>query len=146
MRRRYLWVLVLILFITSGCTKEKIVTSRLEPLNPEKLSHELRTSIDSYIRSNGIFQIYTSNGHHYLFLNGSTITEGEKLIFFENVKINDDKNIANIYFDELYTSAYQDKELENMKIYEIFLNDAIDTISIYRNGQKTYFDNIIISK
>lgn len=79
-------------------------------------------------------------------MNGSNIVQGEEVPYYEDIRIKDDKNIAKIYFDELYTSDYQDKELENVKLYKIFLKDTIDTIGIYKNGQETYFDSIDISE
>jgi hypothetical protein len=95
---------------------------------------------------NGIFLLHTSDGDQYLFLNGSNIVQGEEAAYYEDIRIKDDKNIAKIYFDELYTADYQDKELENVKLYKIFLKDTIDTIGIYKNGQETYFDSIDISE
>ena len=145
MRRKYWLILVLILFISVGCTKERIATSRLEPMNLKKLSHELGACIDRRIGDNGIFQLHTSDGSQYLFLNRSNVVQGEEAVYYENIRIEDDKNIAKIYFDEIYTSYYQDKELENMKLYEILSKDKIDTIRIYKNGQETYFDSIEIS-
>ncbi len=146
MRRKYRLILVLILFISVGCTKDRIATSRLEPMNLKKLSRELGACIDRRIGDNGIFQLYTSDGSQYLFLNGSKVVQGEEAVYYENIRIEDDKNIAKIYFDEIYTSDYQDKELENMKLYEILSKDRIDTIRIHKNGQEIYFDSIDISE
>ncbi|MDF2613958.1 MAG: hypothetical protein K0S71_1744 [Clostridia bacterium] len=144
MRKKYWLVLVLIVFISVGCTKEKIVTSRLEPMNIKKLSHELKACVDRRIGDNGIYQLHTSNGNQYLFLNGSNVVQGEEEAYYENIKIEDDKNIAKIYFNELYTADYQDKELESMKLYKILLKDTINSIGIYKNGKETYFDSIDI--
>jgi hypothetical protein len=106
----------------------------------------LGDSVDKRIGDNGIFHLHTSDGNQYLFLNGSNVGQGEEAAYYEDIRIKDDKNIAKIYFDELYTADYQDKELENVKLYEIFLKDTIDTIGIYKNGQETYFDSIDISE
>ncbi|PKM93917.1 MAG: hypothetical protein CVU84_13490 [Firmicutes bacterium HGW-Firmicutes-1] len=143
MRKKCIWILVLILLVLVGCKKESVENAILKPVNIEKLKGNLKEVFESKISQNGAYLINTGDKKQYLFLNGSNTIQGDEAVYYENVRIEDDKNIANIYFDALYTEDYKDKGLSNIQIYEILTKDTTDTIGLYKNNQQIAFDTVI---
>ncbi len=144
MRMRYIGLIVILLCILAGCNKESAEHSSLKPVNPVELKGTLRETFNARMNQNGIYLINTRVKKQYLLLNGSKRIQGESAAYFENVRIEDDKNTANIYFDELYTEDYKDKEPLSVGLYEIITKGTTDTIGIYKNNEQTAIDCVIV--
>lgn len=139
MRKTSLITILFLMFLFVGCASPSIEKSYLECVEIEKADKALKAFITKYISENGIYN-YSSDDGQYFFLNCSQIKEGDKLTYIDEVSIVEEGNVASIYFNENYAVGALNETQQNKVLYRMYLNDSIDTIAIYRNNIKTFFN------
>lgn len=139
--RRFLSMIIIIniiLISTAGCNKNTGLKFVKE--NPDKAGNKIKQFTETHIGENGIYLYTRSKNEMYLFLNGYNVNNGEKAIYFTDIKaeVKDETLIINL--NENYTDDYINKKIDNRVLYKINPPENIEFISIYKNGQETHFD------
>lgn len=133
-------ILIISIVLTGlvGCSKDTDLAYSKE--NPKFVNKKVKEFMDTYNGKNGTYLITKNENEMYLFLNGSNVKYGDKAIYFSDIKVEVKENILIINFNENYTDNYENKKIDNKVLYKIKKPKVVDTISIYKNGQQTYFD------
>lgn len=137
----FMIVPLILTIITKVNDKDTLEYSWLEQVKLESIKGGVEEVYNRRIAEKGVYLINTSNKKQYLFLNGVGM-QNETVSYFENVRIEDDQNIANIYFEEAYNTDSQAKESTSALIFEIHLNESIDTIGLYKNNEQVAFNSV----
>jgi hypothetical protein len=141
------WKKVFVMMIIAVALIVTVVYSKncnlvFSELNLKNTSHKVEAFLDLHNSKNGIYMQQDGTGEAYLFLNGYNVVQGEMASYFTDIKAEVKEGTLIINFNEKYTDAYKNKEINNRVLYKIKQLKTFHTIRIYKNGEETHFDSI----
>jgi hypothetical protein len=140
----FILAFILIISLLTACNKDAVAS--IEEVDIKNIKNEeLRNLIDSWQQEDGA---YLANniigGAYYLFLNASTVEEGEKPTYFQALSVGFESNVMHIYYVEKELGEI--KNNRNKILYRIPMEGTPDSIKIFKNGEEVYFNNIGVIK
>lgn len=122
-------------------TKEVFTKEKLD-----NTSRKVTASLSPFYNKNGIYLYGDGTKERYLFINGYNIKQGELAPCYTDVKMELKDKTLIINFKETYAEEHEKGEISNRLLYKIKKLDNVDKISIFKNGQETHFDSIIVNE
>lgn len=136
--------LVLLVSLTA-CNVNKDAV-QLKPIELNNVSQDVAQFAADHENENGIF-LYEkqSSSYYYLYLNESNVEQGNPAYYFDDVSVSFEDN--NLIISLLKASTDNSREVTNNELlYELRVNHSdVDRITVYEDGEETYFDNITAS-
>lgn len=141
--RRVLIILAILTFIMYFITScaENEETSMMEVDDSSFRKDQLAMQMLDWEQKNGAYLVqYQDKNEYYLYLNAMNVAQGCKATCFESITVDFKNNTMHIYYIEKETD--DDKNIRNNVWYKIPVENSVDSIRIYRNGQETHFNSI----
>ena len=109
-------------------------------------SQKVKTFVSTFAGKNGVYTYEDGTKVRYLLINGFNVQQGEKASYFSDVKVEVIDKTLIIRYNENFTEAYKNKELDNLLLYQVIQPEKVDTIRVFKNGTETHFDSCYVEK
>jgi len=120
------------------------------------LTEELNTNSNAYnkindkvsnlIKENGVFLLQTGEDSvTYLIFDSSHMSLNNEASNFSDVKIENNHNSIIINFSEELKNYTEGEYPEHRLIYKIIKDKDTEYIKVFKNGEDTHFDSVIIN-
>jgi hypothetical protein len=93
---------------------------------------------------NGVFLLNIDDKETYLILNGSNVNLKGEAPYFSNVSISSKEDTISIYVNEENKKYFLGEYPNNKLVYKITNDKDSKYMKIFRNGEESYFDSIIL--
>jgi hypothetical protein len=130
----------------------KIIKTKGNIFSTEQLNtnsnayNKVNDKVMKFIKGNGVFLLQSdSDNVTYLILDGSNMNSNNEAPYFSNVKIENNSNAIIINYDEELNDYTKSKYLEHRLIYKIIKDDDTEFMKVFKNGEETHFDSIILN-
>lgn len=135
-------IVIISIILTSiiGCNKNDDLVFLKQ--NTKKVNKNIRTFMDKCNEKNGIYLYVKSSNDAYLYLNEYNENNMDKSPYISNVKAEVKDNDLIINLTQENNDNTQNKEIDNRLLYKITKPKNVNTIIIYKNGQKVNFEQI----
>lgn len=132
--RKLLSLLVIIFFVT-GCSSELSFTKVRE----KDVNKDIQSFIDNVNDENGVHLYFEHQKAVYVYLNGSNVKQGGKVIHFTDFNVEKSGETLSILYNTAETTDYSNESLKHELLYKVNLDKKYETIKAISNGQEVSF-------
>jgi len=139
MKRFRIFVFLFLLVVISlvGCSNASTV---IKEVKVQELDTDVKRFVNNLENKNGLYLYSVAGKTQYLVVKHSSGLQGEETKFLQSIKAQIRDQVLLINIEELSTHDYQDKRLEETRIYRLGNVHEYGTIQIYKNGKEESFD------
>lgn len=131
-------------FIKINSDKKDIFTAKKLDVNTSAYK-KINTKASKTIKKSGVYLFNTGEDKvTYLILDGSHVSLKGEAPYFSDVEIKTKENSIRIYFNEELKTYPSGNYPEQRLIYKITKDKQTEYIWVFRNGEQTHFDAVIL--
>ncbi|QMV40036.1 hypothetical protein [Cohnella cholangitidis] len=138
-KRLLLFLFTLILVIIVGCNN---ASPTIKEVKLQELNNGAKIFVDTIKNNNGVYLYSREDDKQYLIVNYSNVLQGEEALFLDSINAQVMDRTLKIHIEELGTTDYQDKRLNNIRVFNLSSTQEYEKIKIYKNGKETRFDSV----
>ncbi|MTV49881.1 hypothetical protein GJ688_12950 [Heliobacillus mobilis] len=136
--KRLITLISLFVILLTGCDFTPKLTC--EKTDIKHQNKRVIDFINLHSKEDGVF-LLENKDTYYLYINNVISYQSNKIPVVSDVKVESNDDELRIFYNEDYND-YKREGIESSVLYKISLNKKYDSMYVYKNGKKTYFNSI----
>lgn len=126
------------IILLSGCGSQLSFSK----ISEKDVNKDIQSFIDDVKNKNGAYLYFDNQKAMYVYLNGTNVKQGEKVVYFTDFDVEEDGDTLNIQYSSAETNDYSSQSFNYELLYKVNLDKKYETVKLFNNSKEVSYDVI----